>query len=143
MVNTQHSQNDAVKVAARSSHSAAQISQWLPSHPSKSRSPYSALEPLWWSPLTFLNLNSPFFPTDHVPVILASLFFPHHAKYTRDEDRDICTDHWGFICLYPVGIFSPLWGWSSAKYYCYIYATYSDTPKHYYYCIFSTFFLQH
>lgn len=140
MVNTQHSQNDAVKVAARSGHSAAQIPQWLPSHPSKSQSPYSALEPVWWSPLTFLNLNSPFFPTDHVPVILASLFFPHHAKCTRDEDGDVCTDHWGFICLYPVCLwasFTPLWGALQLNIIIYMQLTLTPSPS----IIISVFFL--
>lgn len=81
---------------------------------------------------TFLNLNSPFSCTDHVPIILASLFFPHHAKCTRDEDGDVCIEHWGFICLEPGCLWTSFtllfWGGrSSAKYYIYIY--YSDTPQ--------------
>lgn len=149
MVNTQHRQNDAVKAAARAGHSAAQIPQWPPSHPSKSRSPYSALEPVWWSPLSCISKLKftllIHWSTDHVPIILASLFFPHHAKCTRDEDGDVCIDHWGFICLDPGCLwtsFTLLLFWGGGLQLNIIYIYHSDTPPSIIFiCIFFYLFL--
>lgn len=133
MANAQHSQNDAVKVAARSAHSAARILQWPPSHPSKSRSPYSALEPVWWNlPSHISKLKFTLLPHWSCSCNAGFPFFPHHAKCTWDEDGDVCTDHWGFICLYPGYLwtsFTPLCGQvSSAKYY-YIHMQLTLTPS--------------
>lgn len=81
--------------------------------------------------LAFLNLNSPFSCTDQVPIILASLFFPHHAKCTRDEDGNVCIDHWGFICLDPGCLWTSftLLFWGGGLQLNIIYIYYSDTPQ--------------
>lgn len=95
--------------------------------------------------LAFLNLNSPFSYTDHVPIILASLFFPHHANCTRDEDGDVCIDHWGFICLDPGCLwtsFTLLLFWGGGLQLNIIYIYHSDTPPSIIFiCIFFYLFL--
>lgn len=80
MVNTRHRLNDYIELRARSCHSAAQIPWWLPVHPSKSQNSYSALVPVRCTPPPWIfNQFQPVPNTDHVPILLASLFCFRHV----------------------------------------------------------------
>lgn len=131
MVNTQHSQNDAVKVAARPGHSAAQILQWPPSHPGKSRSPYSALELVRRSPPSHISkLKFSFLPHWSCFCNTGFLFLaPLCQVLGMRMGMFARTTEASSACILDVcGHHSSFGGTSSANYY-YIYATYSDTPQ--------------